>query len=233
MAGKALTSYLGGLRCRLLRRGDLGFEVGDALVVKPEVLPCGLEFLLEGAVAGGERADALLERGVLGGDPLDGFLGPFGLQVPDLAEELADAGALGGYLVVGGLEGAFGVQRPLTPGGLAFVVLGVEDPGALLAGLGDRGGDGGPGVGVAVEEGAGHVRPAADRGDADLRFLPAEPGDRVTDAAEGGLGAAPAGGQGRFGAHAHASVMSSPSCSSPPAVARSDARKAVLQTRWK
>jgi hypothetical protein len=82
----------------------LRFEVGDALVVEPEVLACCLELLFEGAVAGGEGADALLERGVLGGDPLDGFLRPFGLQVPDLAEELADAGALGGDLVVGGLD---------------------------------------------------------------------------------------------------------------------------------
>src|SRR6516164_6367452 len=126
MAGKALTSYLGGLRCRLLRRGDLGFEVGDALVVEAEVLPCGLEFLLEGAVAGGEGAVALLEGGVLGGDPGDGFLGPFGLQVPDLAEELADAGALGEDLGVGGLERVLGVQRPFAPGGLALVILGVR-----------------------------------------------------------------------------------------------------------
>jgi hypothetical protein len=136
MAGKALTSYLGGLCCWLFRRGELGFEVGDALVVEAEVFPCGLEFLLEGAVAGGERADALLERGVLGGDPLDCLLGPSGLQVPDLAEELADAGALGEDLGVGGLERVLGVQRPLAPGGLALVVLRVEDPGALFAGLG-------------------------------------------------------------------------------------------------
>ena len=134
MASRAFTNCLRGL-CRrsLFRRGELGFEVGDALVVEPEVLPCGLEFLLKGPLVGGERADALLERGVLGGDPLDGFLGPFGLQVPDLAEELADAGALGEDLGVGGLERVLGVQRPLAPGGLALVVLRVEDPGALLA----------------------------------------------------------------------------------------------------
>ncbi|HET9970728.1 MAG TPA: hypothetical protein VFQ68_21005 [Streptosporangiaceae bacterium] len=102
--------------------------------MEPEGGPCGLEFLLEGAVAGGESADALLERGVLGGDPLDGLLGPFGLQVPDLAEELADAGALDGDLVMGGLERVLGVERPLAPGGLALVLAGVEDPGALLAG---------------------------------------------------------------------------------------------------
>src|SRR5271157_264294 len=232
MAGKDLASYLGGLRRRLLRWGEPGFEVGDALVVEAEVFPCGLEFLLKGAVVGGERADALLERGVLCGDPLDGFLGPFGLQVPDLAEELPDAGALNGDLAVGGHECVLGVQRPFAPGGLALVVLGVEDPGGLFAGRRDRVGDGGPGGGVAVDEGAGHVGPAADRGDADRGFLPAEPGDRVADAAEGGLGAAPAGGQCRFGAHVLCSC-SLLSCSSSPAAARSDARKAVLQTRWK
>src|SRR5262245_36143000 len=110
-ASRALTGCLRGLCCRcLFRRGELCFEVGDALVVEPEVLPGGLEFLLEGAVAGGERADALLERGVLGGDPLDGLLGPFGLQVPDLAEELSDASALGEDLGMGGLERVLSVQ---------------------------------------------------------------------------------------------------------------------------
>ncbi len=108
-------------------RGEPGFEVSDALVVEAEVLPCGLEFLLEGAVVGGEGADALLKRGVLGGDPLDGLLGPFGLQVPDLAEQLADAGSLGEDLGVGGLERVLGVQRPFAPGGRALAVLGVED----------------------------------------------------------------------------------------------------------
>src|SRR3974377_901936 len=128
MAGKALTSYLGGLCCRsLFRRGDLGFEVGDALVVEAEVLPCGLGFLLEGAVAGGEGADALLWPCVLGAETGDGFLGLFGLQVPDLAEELADAGALGEDLVVGGLERVLGVQRPFAPDGLALVILGAAD----------------------------------------------------------------------------------------------------------
>jgi hypothetical protein len=47
----------------LFRRGELGFEAGDALVVETKVLPGGLELLLEGAVAGGERSDALLEGG--------------------------------------------------------------------------------------------------------------------------------------------------------------------------
>src|SRR6266508_3384319 len=70
--------------------GDAGFEIGDAPVLEAQVGPGGLEPFVEGAVVGGELADALLERGVLGGDPLDGLLGPFGFQVPDLAEELAD-----------------------------------------------------------------------------------------------------------------------------------------------
>jgi len=59
----------------------LCFEVGDALVVEPEVVPGCLEPLVEGAVVGGELADALLEGGVLGGDPGDGLLGPLGFEV--------------------------------------------------------------------------------------------------------------------------------------------------------
>jgi hypothetical protein len=94
--------------------------------VEPEVVPGGLEPLVEGAVVGGELADALLEGGVLGGDPGDGFLGPLGLEVADLAEEFADAGALGEDLGVGGLERVLGVQRPFPPGRLPLVVLGGE-----------------------------------------------------------------------------------------------------------
>ena len=74
-----------------LRVEELGFEVGDAPVLEPQVGPCGFQPLLQGPVVGGELADALLEGGVLGGDALDGLLGPLGLQVADLAEELADA----------------------------------------------------------------------------------------------------------------------------------------------
>src|ERR1022692_3842763 len=40
------------------------------------------------------RAYSLLEGGVLGGDALDGVLGPFSLKVTDLPEQLADAIAL-------------------------------------------------------------------------------------------------------------------------------------------
>ena len=76
----------------LSRRGELCFQVCDALVVEAEVVAGGPEPLVEGAVVGGELADAL---GVFGGDPGDGLLGPLGLEVSDLAEQLADAGALG------------------------------------------------------------------------------------------------------------------------------------------
>ena len=96
----------------------------------------GLEPFVEGPVVGGELADSLLERGVLGGDPLDGLFGPLGLQVADLAEELADAGALGDDLGVGGFEGVLGVQRPLTPGRFLLVVLIGEDLGPAFAGFG-------------------------------------------------------------------------------------------------
>src|SRR5437763_1001439 len=65
--------------------------------------------LLQGPVVGGQLPDALLERGVLGGDPAGALLVPLGLQVPDLAEEFADAGALSADLGVGVLERVFGV----------------------------------------------------------------------------------------------------------------------------
>lgn len=45
---------------------------------------------------------------------------------------------------------------------------------------------------------ARHVRPPAGRNDADLCLLPAEPGERVADAAEGSLGAAPTSGHDRL-----------------------------------
>jgi hypothetical protein len=79
----------------LCRVGDAGFEVGDAAVLEAQVGAGGLEAFVKGAVVVGELADALLEGGVLGGDPLDGFLGPFGFQVAYLTEKFADAGALG------------------------------------------------------------------------------------------------------------------------------------------
>ena len=44
------------------------------------------------------------------------------LGVAELAEQLADAGALGADLGVGGLECLLGVQRPLLPGRLGLGV---------------------------------------------------------------------------------------------------------------
>ena len=76
---------------------------------------CGLQPFLKGAVIGGELADALLERGVFGGDPLDSVRGEFVLGVAELAEQLPDAGALRMDLGVGVLEGVFGVECPLPP----------------------------------------------------------------------------------------------------------------------
>ncbi|MCX5612549.1 MULTISPECIES: hypothetical protein [unclassified Streptomyces] len=48
----------------------MGFEVGDASVLEAEVGAGRLEAFVEGPVVSGELADALLEIGVLGGDPL-------------------------------------------------------------------------------------------------------------------------------------------------------------------
>jgi hypothetical protein len=64
----------------------------------------------------------LFEGGVLGGDPLNGVLGPFGLQVADLAEEFADAGSLVEDLGVGGFEGVLGVERPFPPSRFSPIV---------------------------------------------------------------------------------------------------------------
>ena len=75
----------------------------------------GFESFVEGAVVGAELTHALFERGVLGGDPLDGILRPFGLQVAGAAEEFTDARALGEDLGVGCLERVLGVERPFPP----------------------------------------------------------------------------------------------------------------------
>ena len=75
--------------------GQLRLEVGDSLVLEPQVGTCGCQSFVEGAAVAGELADALFERGVFGGDALDGFLGPFGFQVADAAEEFADVGEIG------------------------------------------------------------------------------------------------------------------------------------------
>ncbi|OJF15142.1 hypothetical protein BG844_06050 [Couchioplanes caeruleus subsp. caeruleus] len=72
----------------------MGFKVSDASILESKVGTGGLESFVEGPVVGGELADALLESGVLDGDPMDGLLGPFGLQVADLTEKFTDPGPL-------------------------------------------------------------------------------------------------------------------------------------------
>ena len=76
----------------------------------------GFESFVERAVVDAELAHALFEGGVLGGDPLNSILSPFGFQIADAAKELADGSALGKDLGVGGLERVLGVERPLAPG---------------------------------------------------------------------------------------------------------------------
>ncbi len=56
--GRRVVREGSGLRCRF---GDAGFEVGDAPVLEAQVRAGGLESLVEGAVVGGELADALFE----------------------------------------------------------------------------------------------------------------------------------------------------------------------------
>jgi hypothetical protein len=55
----------------------------------------GFESFVERAVVDAELAHALFEGGVLGGDPLNSILCPFGFQIADAAKELADGSALG------------------------------------------------------------------------------------------------------------------------------------------
>jgi hypothetical protein len=81
-----------------------------------------LQPFLQGAVFGGELADALLERGVLGGDPLRGLLGPFLFQVAELAREVRDPVPLGADLGVGGVQGGLGVERAFPPACLLLCV---------------------------------------------------------------------------------------------------------------
>jgi hypothetical protein len=112
-------------------------------------------------------ADALLESGVLRGDPLDGFFGPFGLQVTDLAEEFTDAGALSEDLRIGGFEGVFGVERPLAPRGLVLVVQIGQHEAAPFVGIRDGCSDRAARLGVFVEERARNPSAATDSGDTD------------------------------------------------------------------
>jgi hypothetical protein len=101
---------------------QLCFQVGNALVEEAVVGPGGLQAFFQGAAAGGKVAEPLLEGGILGHKPLDGISVVVALGVAELAEQLADAGALGADLGVGSLERLLGVQRPLLPGRLGLGV---------------------------------------------------------------------------------------------------------------
>jgi len=96
--------------------------------------------------------------------PPDRFLGPFRLQVPDLAEEFADAGALVEDLGVGAGTAVFGVERALAPGRLDLFVLGDGGGSLPSPGISGGGGESRAGLGVGVEERAGHVGTARDGG---------------------------------------------------------------------
>lgn len=154
-------------------------------------------------------------------------------------------------LGVGGLEPVLGVQRAFPPGRFVRAILIFDHLGPALAGFGHGGGDRRSGLGVVVEEGAGDIRASGDGGNADLGLLAPEPGDGLVDPLECCLGFAAAGCQGRgragfwngSGLHAMSCWESSsavyvslylPSfCPPSPASARSVARKAVDQMRWK
>ena len=100
----------------------MGLEVGDTPVLEPQVGPGGFESFVERAVVGAELAHALFEGGVLGGDPLNVILCPFGFQIADTPEEFADAIALGEDLGVRGLERVLGVEGSLPPGRFPCIV---------------------------------------------------------------------------------------------------------------
>ncbi|MGW7617506.1 hypothetical protein ACWGLG_16895 [Streptomyces antimycoticus] len=72
----------------------LGYEVGDAFVGQADVVAGRGQPAGHSPVLLFQFADAFLERGVLRGDPYDVGLGPFRLQVANLAEEFGDQCAL-------------------------------------------------------------------------------------------------------------------------------------------
>lgn len=105
-----------------LRGQQLRFEAGDALVEEAVVGAGGLQLVFRCTLVAGELAEPLLECGVLGGEPLERVVVALVLGIAELAEQFADAGALGADLGVSGLEGLLGVERPLPPGCLGMVV---------------------------------------------------------------------------------------------------------------
>jgi hypothetical protein len=77
-------------------------------------------------------------------------------EVADLAEEFADASALGADLGVGCLERVLSVQRPLSPGRFTRVVSLDEKSAALVNCLPDCFSDSGFRICIGVEKRPGH-----------------------------------------------------------------------------
>src|ERR1035437_3503633 len=133
--------------------GELGFELGDAPVCEAVVGAGGFQPFLQGLVVVGELADALLERGVLGDEPLRCLWRQVVFQVADLAQEDGHAASLGADLGVGFLQCCLGVEGAFPPGRF-LVAAGGRGlrllPACFAGGVTDQG----AGVGVGVEEGA-------------------------------------------------------------------------------
>ena len=181
----------------------------------------------------------------------DGFLGPLGLQVADLAQELADAVTLPDDLGVRGLKRVLGVERPFPPGRLLPGVVAGQVLRRASPGAGHGAGQQCPGLGVGVEEGPGDTGPAGDARRRTPGPSPAAsgPGRRGRARAQPGRRAGGPPTLRRCARHRRRSrvrpciltvlviagvvlivvVLAVPSS----AAARSEARKAVLQTRWK
>ena len=80
-------------RCRLARRAEI--RDGGCTGRDPIAGSCGLQPFGETAVVGGELADTLLERGVLGGGPLNSLAGEFAFGVAGLIGQLPRCGRAG------------------------------------------------------------------------------------------------------------------------------------------
>jgi hypothetical protein len=140
------------VRWRSQQFGELGFEVGDALVEEAVVLACAGEALPQSLLVGGKLTYLNFEAGVFGDDPLEGSFRQVVLEVADLAEKLGDACALDTDLALGCLQGILSIECTFSPGGLCAAAT-VGDPGmrsACAGGLLDQG----SGLLVLIEEGA-------------------------------------------------------------------------------
>jgi hypothetical protein len=108
-------------------------QVGNLAVGEPVVGAGRLQSFLESPVLLGELVYTLLERGVLGGELLDGLAGDHLVEVPNLAHQLTDVLALSENFLLGAGEGLFGIEGSFTPSGLNSAVLIVRCMGAAGA----------------------------------------------------------------------------------------------------